>query len=226
MSSDSDSSNATPRLTVSRLSSPTGSLASLDDLNIPTLLEGNRPLAKQNLQSPKTPKEECRAQLTSPRRPLSGQILEHITSRYHPYSRTTNEHQAQQSPLSTMSLLERSEIFAREVGNMSTKVLKKAVLAKEASREYQRQNLATAWKIEELKRHLNLVESFREENEHRLTTAVKDLELFESFLSDDTPHEIRTESQRLLDTYHEDISVLSVTDHDLDCLMLCIPGEA
>lgn len=110
---------------------------------------------------------------------------------------------------------------------MSTKVLKKAVLAKEASREYQRQNLlATAWKIEELKRHLDLVESFREENEHHLTTAVKDLELFESFLSDDTPHEIRTESQRLLDTYHEDISVLSVTDHGLNCLMSYVPGEA
>jgi len=110
---------------------------------------------------------------------------------------------------------------------MSTLALKKAVLAKEASREYQRQNLlATAWKIEELKRHLDLVETFRQENEHRLMTAVKDLELFESFLSDETPDEIRTECDRLLGTYNEDISVLSVTDHGLDCLMSCIPGEA
>ena len=77
---------------------------------------------------------------------------------------------------------------------MPTALLKKAVLARDsASCEYQHQNiLATGWKIEELRRHIDLVETLQEENEGCLDKAPEDLKLFESFLLVHSLAEIRT----------------------------------
>ena len=109
------------------------------------------------------------------------------------------------------------EVDSREI---ATALLKKAVLAREASREYQRQNiLATAWKIEELRRHIDLVETLQEENKGRLDKAPEDLKLFESFLLVHSLTEMRTEYMALIRIYHEDISGLTLTDEELDRLM-------
>ena len=104
---------------------------------------------------------------------------------------------------------------------MPTALLKKAVLARDsASCEYQHQNiLATAWKIEELRRHIDLVETFQEENKGCLDKAPEDLKLFESFLLVHSLAEIRTGYMALICTYHEDISELTPADEELDHLV-------
>jgi len=56
---------------------------------------------------------------------------------------------------------------------MSTALLKKVAFAKEASREYQHQNiLATAWKIKKLRRQIDLMECFQVENKDRFDNRV------------------------------------------------------
>ena len=60
------------------------------------------------------------------------------------------------------------EAYSLEITCMLTPLLKKAAFAKEASRKYQHQSiLATAWKLEELRRHIDLMESFQVENKDR-----------------------------------------------------------
>ena len=52
-----------------------------------------------------------------------------------------------------------------------------------------------------------------------MVDAPKELKLFESFLSQDSLSEIKSEHQSLLTTYHEDVSGLTITDDELDCLV-------
>ena len=107
---------------------------------------------------------------------------------------------------------------------MSAGLLKKAVFAKEASREYQRQNLlATAWKIEELRRHLDLMEGVQEENKGNFAEASTKLEVLESFLSEQPTSEIKAEHERLLLSYDQELLGLSATDRQLDHLVRKLP---
>ena len=85
---------------------------------------------------------------------------------------------------------------------MSTGLLKKAVFAKEASCKYQHENLlATAWKIEELRRHLDLMEGIQEENKGNFAEASTKLKVLESFLSEQPTSEIKAKHERLLLSY-------------------------
>jgi len=103
---------------------------------------------------------------------------------------------------------------------MSTALLKKAAFAKEASHEYQRQNiLATAWKIKELRRQIDLMECFQVENKDRFDNALGQLEFVESFLLEDSLSEIRADHTSLLCAYQEDISGLAITNGEMDRLI-------
>ncbi|KIM60596.1 hypothetical protein SCLCIDRAFT_97546, partial [Scleroderma citrinum Foug A] len=71
----------------------------------------------------------------------------------------------------------------RDIGCLSTTLLKKAAFAKEASHEYQHQNiLTTAWKIEELSRQIDLMESFQLESQEHFDITSEQLDHVESFL--------------------------------------------
>ena len=103
---------------------------------------------------------------------------------------------------------------------MSTALLKKVAFAKEASCEYQHQNiLTTAWKIEELRRQIDLMECFQVENKDRFDNALGQLEFVESFLSEDSLSQIRANHTSLLCAYQEDISGLAITDGEMDRLV-------
>ena len=116
------------------------------------------------------------------------------------------------------------ELYARGIAHMSVGLLKKAVFAKEASREYQCQNLlTTAWKIEELRRHLDLMEGVQEENKGNFAEASTKLEVLESFLLEQPTSKIKAEHERLLLSYDQELLGLSTTDRQLDRLVRKLP---
>ena len=112
------------------------------------------------------------------------------------------------------------EAYSHDISRMSPTLLQKAVFAKEASREYHHQNiLATAWKLEELKRHIDLMEGFQEENKLHYGISSNELNLFESFLLNDDLTAMRAKYRAVAHTYHEDVTGLTLTDEELDCLV-------
>jgi len=107
--------------------------------------------------------------------------------------------------------------------HLSQPLLKKAILAKEAHREYQRLSLlATAWKIE---RQLSLMEGFEKEKKESLDGTSQDLKLFESLLSLDTSAEVHAEREQLLCIYDDDILKFSAIDDHLNHLVHQLPSE-
>ena len=53
------------------------------------------------------------------------------------------------------------EVYFHDISCMLPTLLQKAVFTKEVSHKYQHQNiLATAWRLEELKHHIDLMERF------------------------------------------------------------------
>ena len=110
--------------------------------------------------------------------------------------------------------------------HLSQPLLKKAILAKEAHWEYQRLSLlATAWKIEELKRQLSLMEGFEKEKKESLDGTSQDLELFESLLSLDTSAKVHAEREQLLCIYNDDNLKFSTIDDHLNHLVHQLPSE-
>ncbi|KAL4065164.1 hypothetical protein J3A83DRAFT_420667 [Scleroderma citrinum] len=99
---------------------------------------------------------------------------------------------------------------------MSTTLLKRAVLVKEVSHEYQRQSLlATAWRIEELKRYIEFMEGVQEEIKNSFGDPSEKLTLLESILSQCSLSELRDERSKLLNTYDVDVSKLVAIDSQL-----------
>ena len=123
-------------------------------------------------------------------------------------------------------MFQSSDFFSREMTHLSQPLLKKAILAKEAHWKYQRLSLlATAWKIEELKRQLSLMEGFEKEKKESLDGTSQDLELFESLLSLDTSTEVHAEREQLLCIYDDDILKFSAIDDHLNHLVHQLPSK-
>ncbi|KAL4066387.1 hypothetical protein V8B97DRAFT_1979571, partial [Scleroderma yunnanense] len=230
----------TPPLMLSTSSSPTsgstGTLASFKDpCQTFSSLEKHL-LTKETLQTPRAPTNKHQAESASLPRPISdhwaGQILEYISNKFQPHPRphsiSASEHsvhKATSSPMPTnIDMIECSEIYARGVAHMSTTLLKKAALAKEASREYQCQSLlTTAWKIEELRRYMEFMEGVQEEIKDCFKYNTEEFMLFKSLLSPGSPSEMRDERSRLLETYDVDVSELAAIDSQLDGLVAQLP---
>lgn len=69
------------------------------------------------------------------------------------------------------------------------------------------------------------MESFQLESQEHFDITSEQLDHVESFLSEDSLLEIRTNHTSLLSSYQEDISGLAITDGEMDCLVERLPDE-
>ncbi|KAL4075312.1 hypothetical protein V8B97DRAFT_2086753 [Scleroderma yunnanense] len=219
-------------LALSPPSSPTSgsigtSVSSKDPCSAVPSLE-KCPLAEESLQTPRVPTNKHRAESTSPPRPISDhqarQILEYISSKFwlSPCLHNINAsgrsvHEATSSPMPTnIDLIEVDSLNFKRYLLTNKWFSVRAVLVKEASHEYQRQSLlATAWRIEELKRYIEFMEGVQEEIKNSFGDPSEKLTLLESILSQCSLSELRDERSKLLNTYDVDVSKLVAIDSQL-----------